>query len=83
MASSRSVLISFLPGLRPVVASMWSAASCALRRTTAPGTDLDSICSLRMRWPAMASTSGPWASPRGSTQPTDFSCEAGQGTKRA
>ncbi len=82
-ASSRRALVSFLPGLRPVVASMWSASSWAFSRTTEPGTLLDSIMNFRMRWPATASTSGPCASPRGSTQPTALSCEAPQGTKRA
>src|SRR3990167_7712043 len=82
-ASSRSSFICFLPGLRPVVASMCSASSSAFSRTTEPGTALVSIISLSMRWPATDSTSGPWASPRGSTQPTDLSCVAPQGTKRA
>ena len=82
-ASSRRALVSFLPGLRPVAASMWSASSCAFSRTTEPGTLLVSIISFKMRCPATDSTSGPCGSPRGSTQPTDLSCEAPQGTKRA
>ncbi|MCY1365271.1 hypothetical protein D9M69_521110 [compost metagenome] len=80
--SSLSSFFSFLPGLRPVVVSMWAQRSSSLRRTTEPGTCLLSIMYSTSHWPSMDSTSGPLASPRGSTQPADFSCEGPQGTKR-
>ena len=75
--------ISFLPGLRPVVASICATRSLALRVTTEPGRARVSIISLKMSWPPTDSTSGPCAWPRGSHQPIDFSCVAPHSTKRA
>ena len=82
-ASSLISRFSFLPGLRPVVASMWSNWSCTLRLITEPGTTFTSSISFSSHWPPTTSTSGPLAWPRGSVQPTDFSCEAPHSTKRA
>ena len=71
--SSISSRFSFLPGLRPVAASISAMRSSALRRTTLPGTALDSIMSFMIHCPATDSTKGPWASPLGGTQPIDLS----------
>jgi len=81
--SSRSSRTSLRPGLRPVVASMCLTCSSTLRLTTDPGTDFTSTIWRSSQWPPTTSTSGPWSSPRGSSQPADFSWDAPQGTKRA
>ena len=79
--SSLMSRVSFLPGLRPVLASIWSTRSCALRFTTEAGRARDSTISVKIHWPATTSSSGPLASPRGSIQPTDFSWDAPHATK--
>ena len=87
-SSSRttSSLISFacfLPGLRPVLASICPARCSTSRRTTDAGSMRVSIMNFRIHCPPTASTSAPCFSPRGSVQPNDFSCVAPHSMKRA
>ena len=58
MSSFRS-RFSFLPGLRPVVASICAQRSSSLRRTTEPGTALVSTMNSTTHCPPTDSTSGP------------------------
>ena len=76
LASSFSSLLSFLPGLRPVSCSMRAAFSATRRASTEPGSTLDSTMKRSTHWPPTDSASGPWASPRGGTQPQARSCVA-------
>ena len=74
--------VSRLPGLRPVACSIWAARSSMRRLTTEAGSSFFSVWNFISHWPPTISSSGAWASPRGSTQPTASGWVALQGTKR-
>ena len=83
LASSLSSLLSFLPGLRPVSCSMRAAFSFTRRLSTEPGSTLDSTMKRKIHCPPTDSASAPCCSPRGGTQPSDFSWVAPHSMKGA
>ncbi len=60
---------------------MRAAFSLTLRASTEPGSTLDSTMKRRIHCPPTDSANSPWASPRGGTQPIDFSCVAPHSAK--
>ncbi len=82
VTSSLICFFSFLPGARPVCASIWAQRSSTLRRITEAGSVLLSIMYSSSHWPPTDSSSRPCSAPRGGTQPVEDSCEGPQGTKR-